>query len=194
MRFSKLPLLLLGSWLFTGCAGDEAVPESFVRPEAWDEATLEVAATLPIQQGGRVMPLQSFAGFLMLAVNGKRSLKLPSGEKLDETGFLLDMLFYPEQANDYACFVVANSEVLDLIEVPSTKRRDRYSYNDLAAQRNLLETQALEASKRENKNLLDKQLLGLERKMRSYEAALSTTLMAAHHRYSSFTSFFQSLI
>ena len=91
MRFTHLILSLLVLPLLAGCGEDLQGSESFIRPDPWDKETLEIAATLPVQEGSRVMPLQSYAGFLMLGVNGKRSLKLPSGEKLDEMGFLLDL-------------------------------------------------------------------------------------------------------
>ncbi len=162
-------LALLFFSAMTVCGAKAQVPSSFIRSAPWDEETLNAAATLPVQEGGRVMPLQSYAGFSLLAMNGKRSLRLPNGEKLDPTGFLLDLVFFPEQAEDYECFVVSDSKILDLIGVPAKKRRARYSYRALAKGRDALYAAASTASSRENQDLLDKQVMGLARNVQRFE-------------------------
>ena len=160
-------------------SGAAAAPsDDLARSEPWGKDVLEVAGTIPVQEGGRVMPLQTYAGFLMLAANGKRSLKLESGEKINEVGFLLDLMFFPEQAKTYECFVVSNSDVLDLIKIGSKKRRARYSYEELLPGRDLLMDLASEASRRPSKSLLDKQIMGLARKVADFESAMSLTDLA----------------
>jgi len=176
MRALTTSLLLAA--LLGSCGGDAAQPVDQVRAEPWGQDLLEVAGTIPVQEGGRVMPLQTYAGFLMLAANGKRSLKLESGEKLSEVGFLLDLMFFPEQAKTYECFVVSNSDVLDLIKIGSKKRRARYSYEELLPGRELLMDLATESGRRESKSLLDKQLMGLARKVADFESAMSLTDLA----------------
>ncbi len=121
-------LLLVG---LSSCGEPDAVPESFVRAEPWDEQTLELAATLPVQHSGRIKPLDTLGGFQLLKINGKRSLKLPSGEKLTRTGFLLDCFFFPAQVKDYPCFLVQNDGVVIAMGVEPKGRRARYSCNEL---------------------------------------------------------------
>ena len=43
------------------------------------------AAKLPVQEGGRVKPLSTFAGFRLLRMNAKRKVVTPWGEKLGPT-------------------------------------------------------------------------------------------------------------
>lgn len=101
-------------------------------PQVWDEDTVDLFATLPVQDGGRVKPLDTFARFTLLRLNGKRSFKTEDGRKLDSMRWLMDCLFYPEAAKNYAHFVVDNSEVISSIGVDTHQaKRDRYSFNEL---------------------------------------------------------------
>jgi ABC-type transport system involved in cytochrome c biogenesis permease subunit len=95
--------------------------------------TIDVFARLPVQEGGRVKPFSTYANFTLLALNGVRSVKTPSGEKLEPTEWLMDCLFFPEQAMTYDCFLVQDDAVLDDLglEHEGKSRRDRYSWNFL---------------------------------------------------------------
>ncbi len=102
----------------------------------WDDETLEKFATIPILDGGRVKPLDTYASFLLLRLNGKRSFTPPSADSRRDTitpmEWFLDCLFYPEVARDYAHFVVDDANVISTIGVERhSKQRDRYSYNEL---------------------------------------------------------------
>ena len=100
---------------------------------AWGEAAEELFATLPVQQDGRVKPMDTYARFTMLRLNGKRSFTTASGERLAPTPWLMDCLLRPERAKAYRHFLVDSSEAVAAMGVPvHEKRRDRYSYNELA--------------------------------------------------------------
>ncbi|MGB1397294.1 MAG: hypothetical protein ACPG7R_05585, partial [Planctomycetota bacterium] len=98
----------------------------------WSQEILDEVARWPIQHGGRVKPFQTFAGFLMLKANGRRTLKLED-EKLDPVAWALDFMFYPEVAKQYRCIHVPNAEVLTGIGFDTTnfRRSDRYSFDQL---------------------------------------------------------------
>ncbi|MCC6672953.1 MAG: cytochrome c biogenesis protein CcsA [Planctomycetes bacterium] len=104
----------------------------------WDPEVVRMAADVPVQEGGRVKPLDTVARFLLLRLNGKRSLDLPGGPDdkvtLQPTEWLLDVLFRPELARTFPHFLVQNSEVLDAIGVEHAgkNKRDRYAWNDLS--------------------------------------------------------------
>jgi ABC-type transport system involved in cytochrome c biogenesis permease subunit len=114
-------------------------------PFQWDKETLDLFSTLPIQDGGRVKPLSTFAAFTMLKLNGKRFATLPAFRTIDaETGepeekrvspmeWMLDCLFFPRAAEHYRTFVVEDAAVLDAIGVPheGRDRFDHYSYAEL---------------------------------------------------------------
>jgi ABC-type transport system involved in cytochrome c biogenesis permease subunit len=167
-----LPFALLV--LVAGVGGQERSPSR----APWSERVRELAATLPVQDGGRVKPLDTFAQFRMLRFNGKRTLKLPDGEKLTPTPWLLDCYFYPELARGYRHFLVRDSAVLEAIgvRVEGRKKSDRYSYDELASGREKLLAEGgrinvIEAAKRTR---LEGQLYTLAINVRDFEDLLQT--------------------
>ena len=52
--------------------------------EKWDESVVETARRIPVQEGGRVKPFETRAGFLMLKFHGARKMKIASssGERV----------------------------------------------------------------------------------------------------------------
>ncbi|MBL7645512.1 MAG: cytochrome c biogenesis protein CcsA [Candidatus Hydrogenedentes bacterium] len=113
-------------------AAPEAAKPAPEAREPWSKEIVETFATLPVQDGGRVKPLDTYAQFAMLQMNGKRTFKTESGEKLTPIPWLLDALFYPEIAKTYQHFVVDNYDVVSAIGVDiHDNRRSRYSYNEL---------------------------------------------------------------
>ncbi len=155
----------------------EAVP---LRTEAWDDETLELFATLPVQDGGRVKPMSTLAGFKLLKMNGKRSLETPSGEKLGATAWLLDCLFFPEQARTYQSFLVQNGQVLTAIGLEPKHRRDRYSYDDLAPGRIALNRAASQVAAIESlkRGTVERQILELATNLREFDELLFTLSFA----------------
>ncbi len=106
------------------------------RPPEWEEDVLELFRTLPIQDGGRIKPLDTYAGFTLLSFNANREWK--PGIKDDESyrthiEWLVDTLLYPETARDYKVFFIENDDVLKDIGVDTSgnKRYARYSYAEL---------------------------------------------------------------
>lgn len=98
----------------------------------WDKETLRFFATLPVQEGGRIKPLDTLAGFQLLRINGRRRCKGLDGQNLTPLEWLLDAVFFPERAAQCKVFLVENGEALDAIGLAYKKRRDRYSYQQLA--------------------------------------------------------------
>lgn len=143
------------------------------RTFSWNEETLKLFATVAVMDRGRVKPLDTFAGFSLLRLNGKRSCRTPAKEKLKPVAWLLDCLFFPEDSRGYQVFRVANAEVLDAIGVAHERKKksDRYSYQDLLPGRAALfrlaqEIQAVEAPER---SPVQTQLYNLAHLVREYE-------------------------
>lgn len=116
----------------TASAPAAATSAAVTTREPWSTAIVDVFATLPVQDGGRVKPLDTYAQFAMLQLNGKRTFYTASGEKLTPIPWLLDVLFYPEIAKTYQHFVVDNYDVISAMGVDiHDTRRSRYSFNEL---------------------------------------------------------------
>ena len=100
--------------------GDVRTVEKYV---PWEKETIELASLLPIQDGGRVKPLGTYAGFTMLRLHGARSMEVigKDGQKvrLKPLDWMLDCLFRPSLAVDLPTFRVDNSEVLDAAGIKS---------------------------------------------------------------------------
>jgi ABC-type transport system involved in cytochrome c biogenesis permease subunit len=126
------------AWIIATALRDSR-PEGDTRTVAgykpWEKETLELASLLPVQDGGRVKPLGTFAGFTMLGLHGARSMEI-IGEggktvKIKPLEWMLDCFFRPELAKELPTFRVDNSEILEAVGIDAKGRRDRYSYNDL---------------------------------------------------------------
>jgi ABC-type transport system involved in cytochrome c biogenesis permease subunit len=143
----------------------------------WAPEAVDVFARLPVQDDGRVKPLSTFAGFTLLGINGKREITTPSGERLGPTEWLMDCLFFPEQATQYQCFVVDDVRALDAIGLPheGKDRRGRYSYSDLAPARPKLFELARQYSDIDEKQResVQGQVINLAHNMTEFEAVAS---------------------
>ena len=144
----------------------------------WETETVELIEALPVQDGGRVKPFSTYAGFKMLGLHGARSMKV-EGEggkvfKLKPTEWLMDTVFRPELAVDHPTFRIDNSKVLEAIGVDQKGRRDRYSYNEIVeGRKKLIElAQSYEPIDRETRDPVQQQTIDLAYNIRSYESLL----------------------
>ena len=153
----------------------------------WSAEVLDAAETIPVQDGGRVKPLSSFAGFQMLGIHGARAMRILDAEdgdthKLTPTAWLLDALFRPQFAVHQPTFRIDNSDILRAIDLPVRGRRDRYSYEDLRPGiRRLMETaRSYEAIESDDRNAHQQQTLDIAYTIRSYEMLLRYFDFARH--------------
>jgi len=144
----------------------------------WSAATLAVAETLPVQDGGRIKPLATYAGFNMLAIHGTRSLTVTGNDGKAQTltpvAWLLDTLFRPRFAVEHPTFRVDNSAVLEAIGAKPRGKRDRYSYVDLEpGLEKLVELAAgYEQLEPKQRDALQQQILDLAYNVRDFESLL----------------------
>ena len=167
--FVLAPVVLV----LAGCTEKTDAPPSWVQRKApWDSQVLKTFQRLPIQDQGRIKPLDTVAGFKLLKLRGARTCPTPQGETLTPIAWLLDVLFFPEQAEHYEIFLVENSDVVDAIGLShDTKRkRDRYSFAELKAGLEKLHELALQASgvKDDERTGLQEQILQLNHNLGEY--------------------------
>jgi len=115
----------------------------------WETETVQLFETLPLQDGGRVKPMDTFAQFTLLRLAGKREIEVGDAgekEKINSSEWMLDVMFRPELAKGYPSFIVDNSDaILALGLTPHQNdsgsrdiKRGRYSYNELEPARKKL--------------------------------------------------------
>jgi len=169
------------------------------RSQPWDPEIVRLAEELPIQEQGRIKPLSTFAIYKLLQLNGARTLSWTEDQgterkdddvkhRLTATEWLLDCLFFPEQASTYRCFQLQTSEVADAIHVAhdKKKKRDRYSYDELypgrdkldeLAQRILHDPRTKEAK---NRSAVEEQIVQLAGKCFEFEKLIHLGDFARH--------------
>ena len=144
----------------------------------WEKETIELIESIPLQDGGRIKPFSTYAGFRMLSLHGARSMKVEGkgGEvfKIKPTAWLMDTVFRPWLAVQLPTFRIDNSKVLEAISVKQKGRRDRYSYSEIVSGRNkLIElAQSYEGIEKKKRDPVHQQTIDLAYNMRSYEALL----------------------
>ena len=132
-----LILTLLGgvfSLVLKTMAPDRECPE-ITEYTPWSQAVIETARAIPVQENGRVKPLETYAGFTLLGMRGDRGIKIIGADdkeiKIGPVEWMLDALLRPELAKQLPTFRVDNSDVFETIGMEGKEKRDRYSYDEL---------------------------------------------------------------
>jgi ABC-type transport system involved in cytochrome c biogenesis permease subunit len=145
---------------------------------AWEKETLKVAESIAIQNGGRIKPLSTYAGFTMLSMHGARSMEVRGNSdktiKIKPTAWLMDTLFRPQLAIKLPTFRIDNSAVLEAIGVKARGKRDRYSYADIEpAREKLVElAKSYELIAKDKRDPVQEQTITLAYNLREYESLL----------------------
>ncbi|MDP0490287.1 MAG: cytochrome c biogenesis protein CcsA [Verrucomicrobiota bacterium JB023] len=146
--------------------------------EEWSDEVLAAAREIPVQEGGRVKPLDTQAHYAMLKLRGDRKIKIENGqgEKVVITpmALMLDMLFRPEIAHRLPVFRVENSEILEAVglEFPDRGKRDRYSFDELKEKMSAFMERAgdfqARKQRRETLSPVEEQTISLASNLRDY--------------------------
>ena len=83
---------------------------------------------IPIQEGGRIKPLDTYARNQSLAFYGKRKIK---HENLSAIDWLLNLFTNPDKGLDQQIFNIRNPEVVNALELEWTNNFHKYSYNEI---------------------------------------------------------------
>ncbi|MBU0676741.1 MAG: cytochrome c biogenesis protein CcsA [Verrucomicrobia bacterium] len=153
----KLAVALL---LFCGLAGTASA----------DVHSVDSFARLPVLEGGRVMPMDSYARLKLLQFSGKSTF-----DRKPAVEWLARAVFTPDQTRESKVFLVDNPDVLQAIGIP-TEERGRHSYNDLApAAAKLFElAQAASGMEKEARTVVDNEILRLQNNLMDYSALLGS--------------------
>ena len=83
---------------------------------------------IPIQEGGRIKPLDTYARNQALAFYGKRKIK---HENLSAIDWLLNLFTNPDKGLEQQIFNIRNPEVVNALELEWTNNFHKYSYNEI---------------------------------------------------------------
>ena len=146
----------------------------------WDRETVSMFSHLPVQDSGRVKPLDTYASFTLMQLNGRRTCKNPEDEKVRAIVWLIDCMFQPSVAEQYRIFRVENSEVLSAIGMQPRKKRDNYAYAELLPVREQLMTLGMQFSEKEERqrSAIEKETIGLAINLRTFETLTAYALIS----------------
>jgi len=132
---------------------------------------------IPIQEEGRIKPLDSFARNQLLRFNGKTSITIYQNNeklKLDAIDWLMSILTQDPHSLNIPIFKIENPDLVDVIKL-NWREKSTYSYNEINDGLNYIDDKInnpelikiliqRNRQKEENLDLIDKQLLDLSRK------------------------------
>ncbi|MDB4572449.1 cytochrome c biogenesis protein CcsA [Akkermansiaceae bacterium] len=131
-------VFLIAEFALIGYAIRGAIPPGDVREvsgyEPWSDEVIEVAEAIPVQEGGRIKPLRTYARFKMMSFHGSLKMKVKAGGKVHKIGpvaWILDCMFRPDLADKLPVFLLDDTEILKPFGIDVKDRRARLSFKDL---------------------------------------------------------------
>ncbi|MGB0257673.1 MAG: hypothetical protein ACPGES_03380, partial [Coraliomargarita sp.] len=95
------------------------------------EFDLDAFGELPVQEGGRIKPIDSIARNTLLVLAKQQKVKTPEGVTLSPLEWFMDLSFKPELADTYRVFKIEFPDDLG-IEGLAQEGQRHYSFNDLS--------------------------------------------------------------
>jgi len=178
MRYAILPWTLAAAACAACLVALPATAENADAPPfyEWEPEVLHLFATLPVQDEGRVKPLDTLAQFALLRLNGRRTFEFENDQgqtvTLNHLEWFLTAMFHREHVQDWAHFRIDNDELITAIQIPvHDRKRDHYSYAELREGREALFRIAAEADAKQSadRDLLERQALNLASNMLTFE-------------------------
>ncbi len=128
---------------------------------------------IPIQESGRIKPLDTYARNQALTFYGKRKIK---HEGLSAIDWLLDLFIYPDKGLDQKVFNIRSPEVLDVLELEWTNNFHKYSYNEIfpGVQNQLHLIQSVFEKKEEKRDVFEAQLVEIYQNVMKFREIVSS--------------------
>ena len=128
---------------------------------------------IPIQEGGRIKPLDTYARNQSLAFYGKRKIK---HEKLESIDWLLNLFTHPEKGLDQQVFNIRNPEVVNALELEWTNNFHRYSYNEIfpGVEKQLTLIRNIFEKKEEDRDVFESQMIEVYQNVMKFREIVSS--------------------
>ncbi len=106
------------------------VGRGLMPPRYSSEFDVKSFAELPVQSGGRVLPLDSVARNSLRLLGGRQSARLADGGKISAIAWFMELSFNPVAADKMSVFRIDNPQVLGLFGWQQADRK-YFSFDDL---------------------------------------------------------------
>ena len=122
---------------------------------------------IPVQDEGRIKPLDTFARNHLLAFYGKRHF---SDKDISAKDWILDLILDPEKGRDEKLFNISNPDLVSSLFLEWTSKH-RYSFNEIVPGLSQQSEYLAQIDKMENseRSMFEKQLLQLSRNLSRFE-------------------------
>lgn len=163
-------------------------------PAPKSDFNLEAFGRLPVLEGGRVKPIDTFARNSLLVIRSKQTVRV-DGRSLTATRWLLDSAFKPESSDTYASFVVDDPEVLGLLGLEQGKGR-YFAYWQLEPKRDEINRQAqlADALPSGGRSRFQESVLALDHRLNLYERVKNTFMPSGRGDPAAELASFQALM
>ena len=128
---------------------------------------------IPIQESGRIKPLDTYARNQMLAFHGKRKIK---HENLSAIDWMMDLFIYPELGLEQKIFNIRSPDIVNALDLEWTNNFHKYSYSEISPglQNQVPLISNIFDKKEENRDLFENQFLELYQNMMKYRQIASS--------------------
>lgn len=146
-----------------------------LRPNFSNGFDIALFQKLPVQESGRIKPIDTIARNYLLMFSGKQSIPLPDQPKkrICAINWLMDLTMRPEVANTYKVFRIDNAEVLGLFSWEKTNEK-HFSFNELASHLDEIVKQSNQIKKeKEQQTVFEQQLNNLYQSLLAYNRLIA---------------------
>ena len=128
---------------------------------------------IPIQEGGRIKPLDTYARNQTLAFYGKRKI---NHENLSAIDWILDLVIFPEKGLEQKIFNIRNPDIVNALGLEWTNNFHKYSYSEIfpGVQDQLPLIRNIFEKKDEDRDLFDNQLIEIYQNVMKYREIASS--------------------
>ena len=148
----------------------------------WSKDFIDGCGRMAVEDGGRLKPFSTYAGFEMLRCLGKRSLTISTREgkvTISPVEWAMDCMFRSEYARQFSVFLVNRDEIVSRLGLPLLdEKRKRYNFEQISPSLHELYRQASALEKSNNLDDVDRDLIALARNVRQVELWMSLPVLS----------------
>ena len=128
---------------------------------------------IPVQEGGRIKPLDTYARNQALAFYGKRKIK---HEEISAIDWMIDLFIHPEKGLEQKIFNIRSPDIVNALDLEWTNNFHKYSYSEIfpGIQNQLPLISNIFDKKEEDRDLFDNQLVELYQNIMKYRQIASS--------------------
>ena len=128
---------------------------------------------IPIQEQGRIKPLDTYARNQALVFYGKRKIK---HEEISAIDWMIDLFIHPEKGLERKIFNIRSPDIVNALDLEWTNNFHKYSYSEIfpGIQNQLPLISSVFDKKEEDRDLFDNQLVELYQNIMKYRQIASS--------------------